>query len=201
MKRLNLLKVFVVAFILTAGLIGFLFIQKSEMQTLKPVETPAKVIDIKKEIAGFNKWTKVNEEPYIMWSNVSALCRAPLKSDYEMDKSIHKNKYVNIYVNSLGKDEMLTKKNPVFAVGTVIVKEKLPTRDSLSPELLTVMIKREKGFNPEVGDWEFATVNGDVTEVTSQGKLENCQACHIGYKQNDFITRVYLTETIRQKLQ
>jgi len=201
MRKINLIKVFVIVVALTVALVGFSLMPKSEMQTLKTVETPTKVIDIKKEIADFKKWTKVNEDPYIMWSNVSALCRAPLKSDYEMDKSIHKNKYVNIYVNSLGKDEMLTKKNPVFAVGTVVVKEKLPARDSQSPELLTVMIKREKGFNPEVGDWEFATVNGDATEVTSQGKLESCQACHIGYKQNDFITRVYLTETIRQKLQ
>jgi hypothetical protein len=170
------------------------------MQTQKAVNSPAKRTDLKSEIAGFRSWTKVNDAPYIMWSQVEALCRMPTNRDYKMDTSIHKNKYVNIYVNAPGKDEMLTKKNPVFPAGTVVIKEKLPDRESTEPELLTVMIKREKGFNPEVGDWEFATLNGKGTEVTAQGKLQSCQSCHVDYEQNDFITRVYLPPNIQEKL-
>ena len=95
---------------------------------------------------------------------------------------------------------MMTKKNPVFPQGTIIVKQKLSTTDSTSPELLTVMIKREKGFNPENGDWEYMTVNGQVTEVTAKGKLENCQACHVLEKSTDYVSRNYLPSGIRQKL-
>jgi hypothetical protein len=207
MRKVNLIKVFVLVAGLTLGFSAFLFTRKSETQTIEPNKTPEKVIDVKKvidvqrEIADFRKWTKVNDEPYLMWSNVAAMCRMPTKKDYEMDKSIHKNKYVDIYVNSLGKDEMMTKRNPLFPVGTVIIKEKFSGRDrSTAPELLTVMVKREKGFNPEVGDWEFATVNGEGTKVTAQGKLESCQACHVNYEKNDFVTRVYLPQNIERTL-
>lgn len=56
-------------------------------------------------------------------------------------------------------------------------------------ELLTVMIKRKKGYNRKVGDWEFLTCNGTGTETTSRGKLENCQSCHIENKSSDYVSR------------
>jgi len=200
MKKTKIIKGFIVTVFLTAGLIGFSFSQKSERKSPKIVPSPEKLSDAKKEVAGFKKWKKVNDEPYVMWSQVEALCRAPTKEDYKMDKSVHKNKYVNVYVNSTGADEMLGKKNPAFPVGTVIVKEKLPKRDAVDAELLTVMIKREKGFNPEIGDWEFVTLNGAATEVTAQGKLESCQSCHLDYEKNDFVTREYLPQSVERQL-
>ena len=95
---------------------------------------------------------------------------------------------------------MLTKKNPKFPVGTVIVKEKLTTAESKDVELLTVMIKREKGYNSEVGDWEFLTFNGAGTETTARGKLENCQTCHLVEKSTDYVSRRYIRYNDWQKM-
>jgi len=198
MRKLNLFKIFIAAIVLTLGLLGFTFIPKSEMQTLKTVKTPPKTLEEKDEVAGYKKWTKVNDKVEIMESDVAVMC-APATTQLR-PKNPHKDKFINVYINSIGKDEMLTKKNPKFPIGTVVVKEKLSAHDSQKPELLTVMIKREKDFNPEVGDWEFLTFNGGATEITARGKLENCQACHLGYKQNDFITRTYLPDNIRKNL-
>jgi hypothetical protein len=87
-------------------------------------------------------------------------------------------KYVTVYVNDLGKKAMVAEKTPIFPVGSVIVKEKLTKPESKSPELMTVMVKREKDFNPDCGDWEFLVFNGDGKQVTARGKIESCANCH-----------------------
>lgn len=201
MKNVSLIKIAVVAIGLAIGFLGFAFTPKTEMQTLNSAKTPEKVLVGADEVTGYQSWTKVNDEAKRMDSTTAILCARPTAAQEDRDsKDPHKNKYINVFINSLGKDEMLTKKSPKFPVGTVIVKEKLSSPDSKSPELLTVMIKREKGFNAEVGDWEFLTLNGEATEVTAKGKLESCQACHIGYTQNDYISRIYLSSEQQKKL-
>lgn len=201
MSKSSLIKICAAAIVLLIGLIGFSCSYKVETQTANSTQTPERILDATGEIAGYKNWVKVNDEPKLMFSEVAKLC-ADVRTEI-MDAKFenpHYKKYINVYVNSIGKDEMLTKEKPVFPIGTVVVKEKLSSPDDVTPELLTVMIKRGKGFNPEVGDWEFMTSNGQATEITSKGKLENCQACHIGYEHSDFITRTYLSNEIREKL-
>ncbi|HEY0462473.1 MAG TPA: cytochrome P460 family protein [Pyrinomonadaceae bacterium] len=202
MKKANLIKLSIIAAALAIGFAGFGFTRKSELQTVDALKTPEIILDGKSAVAGYKSWTKVNEKPEIMDFEVSALCAQLKREPAETTtKNPHSDRFINVYVNSVGRDEMLTKANPKFPVGTVIVKEKLFSAvGDKTPELLTVMIKREKGFNPEVGDWEFMVLNGEATEVKAQGKMQNCQACHLGYEKNDFITRTYLPDGIRQKL-
>ena len=198
---MSIIKATIAAIVLTGGFWVFWFVPKSEMQTLKTVGTPAKTGAGLTEINDYRNWSKVSKDNFIMEPVISQSCVAPIRTeDSDPENNPHKDKYIKVYVNSVGESEMLTKKNPKFPVGTVIVKEKLSTPDSTAPELLTVMIKREKGFNPEVGDWEFAALNGEGTEVNAKGKLQSCQACHIGYQKNDYISRIYLTNEVYRKL-
>lgn len=201
MKKIVWIKLFVTVIALLFGLLGFSPIDKSEMQTLKPSNTLPEIVDATGEIAGYKNWTKVNEKPELVFSKVALMCTMPTQAQTEQDlKNPHNNKFINVFVNDIGKDEMMNKKSPKFAVGTVIVKEKLSKAKSKNPELLTVMIKREKGYNPEAGDWEFLTFNGDGSKTTARGKLESCQACHIAEEPTDYISRRYLPYKIRQKL-
>ena len=82
--------------------------------------------------------------------------------------------------------------NPTkFPVDTVILKQKLLREKDVQNVLLyTGMLKREAGFNPECGDWEFFTVSGDGKNLTSRGKLANCMECHKEYPKSDFVTKV-----------
>lgn len=205
MTKRNIIKAAIAAIVFTGGFLVFSFTApKSEMQTLKAKKTPAKTSAGLSEINGYKKWSKVSKDKFIMEPVSAEACFIPTRKipteGSDLENSPHKDKYINVYVNTIGESEMLTKKNPKFPVGTVIVKEKLATPDTAAPELLTVMIKRRKGFNPEVGDWEFAATNGAGTEVDARGKLQSCQACHIGYQQNDYISRIYLTDEVNQKL-
>ena len=76
-----------------------------------------------KEIDGYKKWTRVNSVPQLMPERVSALC-APHSMTRLPDKNNpHSDKYLTVYVNDIGRDAMLTQKNPEFPEGSVIVKE------------------------------------------------------------------------------
>jgi hypothetical protein len=115
-------------------------------------------------------------------------------------KNPHTDKFITVYVNDLGRKAMLEMKNPTFPQGSVIVKEKLTNQSISEPELLTVMIKREKGFNPETGDWEYMVTDGAGTTVQARGKLANCQACHLSRPNTDYIFRTYLPYEVRAQL-
>ncbi|MBC7911920.1 MAG: cytochrome P460 family protein [Pyrinomonadaceae bacterium] len=100
-----------------------------------------------------------------------------------------------MYVNELARPAMMTTEaKPAFSVGSIIVREKLTGSESATPELLTVMVKRAKGFNPDASDWEFIVLNGAATETRLRQKVGNCQACHISQKDTDFVFRTYLNE-------
>jgi Cytochrome P460 len=210
MRRNLLIKSLILLVFAVVGSAVIFQIPKSAMKSLDNFNA-ANVIDEKEKIKQYRAWTKVNDhQPQIMLPDVAMSCvlnpsnikkdnRKETKNE-EINNNIHKDKYINVYVSLIGEYEMLKKKNPVFPVGTIIVKEKLDSPDSETPELLTVMIKRPKGYNPQVGDWEFMTLNGTATDITSRGKIESCQSCHIGYKQNDYVTRTYLPYKIRENL-
>ena len=151
-----------------------------------------------KEIAGYRGWFKVNTEPQVMPDRTAVLCAAA--SLPAALKNPHSNKYVTVYVNDTGRKAMFEQLNPAFPEGSVIVKEKLPDKASQAPELLTVMIKRGKGFNPTNGDWEYMVVDGTGTTVQARGKLENCQSCHTGKPGTDYVFRTYLPDEARNKL-
>ena len=85
-------------------------------------------------------------------------------------------------------EEKLFPKLPSFPVGTVLVKEKFNNpKGTGTPELLTAMVKREKGYNPACYDWEFLVLDGKAERILERGKLARCQSCHQaeGYKSTD----------------
>ena len=204
MSKIRFIKVVFLATFLILGFIGFSFPTRSEMQKLDSSQVSAKMVEELNFVKDYKNWTKVSKNNSRMDSVTAVACAAiireiPIKGS-DIEKSPHHNKYINVYINAIGKSEMLTKKKPKFPVGTVIVKEKLDSPNSQTPELLTVMVKRKKGFNPKIGDWEFMTLDGEAKTITSRGKLESCQACHLEYKRNDYVTRIYLSDEIKQKL-
>ena len=80
----------------------------------------------------------------------------------------------------------------MYAEGAVIVREKLRT-EAGSPELLTAMIKREKGFNPAANDWEFLLLSGDAKKIKKREKTGACQRCHASVSAKDFVFDKYLS--------
>ncbi len=142
-------------------------------------------------------WTQVNAEPYRISSRVDLLCSLPTPSDYDGERKRTGNPHIapaiTVYVNNVGREAMFAKEVRRFPEGSVIVKEKTGYfLEGRKPMLYTIMRKREPGFNPTVGDWEFAVVGADGRELQAIGKLEVCQGCHTKKSNSDFIFRPYL---------
>jgi len=140
-------------------------------------------------------WIQVNDEPYHMGPVVAAACAPPVTADVapETKRDPHALSYITVYVNNAGREAMFAKQTQRFPEGSIIVKEKFgaPSGDR-KPLLYTIMRKRESGYNPKVGDWEFSVVGPDGKELKATGKLENCQGCHVGQSESDFVYRPYV---------
>jgi len=141
-------------------------------------------------VANYTTWAKITPAPFRVSAVISAMCAAPPAGRVDP----HSNAYINVFVNQTGRTAMVGRKGEAFPAGSVIVKEKLTDSQGTSPELLTVMIKRSPGYNPAVGDWEFAVVDGKATSVQAEGKLANCAQCHKSASGSDYVFRSYLTQ-------
>ena len=154
-----------------------------------------------KIIAGYKQWTQVNAEPHAVLSRLSLQCSRPTAAQISIEKqNPHLDKFVVVFVNGIGKAAMMEQKLPNFPEGSVIVKEKLQTKDSLSPELLTVMRKRGPGYDPQRGNWEYMVFDGAGQSLQASGKLEKCQASPLSEKATDYVSRIYLPANVREKL-
>ncbi len=140
-------------------------------------------------------WTQINTYPHYISSQLDAQCAVPTLANYESERkqNPHARTFITVYVNNVGRKAMFSKEPRQFPEGSVIIKQKV----GMYPEgretlLYTIMIKRERGYNPAVGDWEFSVASGDGLQIQASGKLENCQACHRAKPDSDFIFRPYL---------
>ncbi|MBV9957018.1 MAG: cytochrome P460 family protein [Acidobacteria bacterium] len=175
------------------------------LQLVKSSNTPAQpsAPTQVKEIEGYRNWAKVNDVPKVMTPQSALSCKiwqAPTGVIVNGPDNPHHKRYVTVYVNAVGEDAMLNQQHPKFPEGSVIVKEKLAVQDDQTPELLTVMIKQKKGFNPASGDWEYMVVDGTGAKVEGRGKLQSCQDCHVANERSDYIFRTYLSAEVRDKL-
>jgi len=106
-----------------------------------------------------------------------------------------------IYVNDIARRAMMEMLQPQFPVGSVIVREKMSNVGDGVPQLLAVMVKRERGFNQKANDWEFLLLDGRASAVTMRQKTGECRSCHVSEKKNDFVFRTYLPAAVRRTLQ
>lgn len=154
-----------------------------------------------KDVRDYKTWTRVHPTALKLPTPLDMLCAMPTPPrSIETSLNPHRQKFFVVYVNETGREAMMSQSKPVFPEGSIIVKEKLLAEGDTSPEMLTVMVKREQGFNPESGDWEYMVINGERTKIEGRGKLANCQACHITKGDTDYVFRTYLPDTVRNHL-
>lgn len=150
-------------------------------------------------IKGYKDWFLVTEDLVYMEPQVAVLCRP---ASEQRSPNPHVPTYFRVFVNSAGKKAMTSREPVVFPVGTVIVKEKFKAtspkmrqKPKLEPgakaELLTVMVKRGKGFDASNGDWEYFTCNGSGIPHGQDLSVKHCQSCHQSRKDQDFVYKSY----------
>jgi hypothetical protein len=120
------------------------------------------------------------------------LCRAP-----NAPVSPHGDHWIAVFVTEEGAATM-RRGTGVYPQGTIILKQKFADAEGTKTDLFTGMLKREKDYHPDVGDWEFFVLNSNRTRVTALGRIESCIDCHVGFKDHDFVSRDYLARNRRR---
>ena len=137
---------------------------------------------------GYRSGKALLKQPFRMSDKVMQLCRTLTPEEQKRyTDDPHYKRYAQVYINPVGQ-RAIGAKLPPFPVGTVLVKEKFDNpKGTGTPELLTAMVKREKGYNPACYDWEFLVLDGKAERVLERGKLARCQSCHVltQYKKTD----------------
>jgi hypothetical protein len=195
-------KIVVASFVLLVLALAVLRLASSQAreEAAPPPRTTTSVPDLK-DFRDYKTWTRVHTTPLPLPAPLDMLCRMPTGKDrIETSFNPHRRKFFTVYVNEAGRQAMMEQAKPKFPEGSIIVKEKLLAKDDAAPELLTVMIKREQGFNRESGDWEYLVANGEGTKIEGRGKLSNCQSCHALNSETDYVFRTYLPDELRRKL-
>lgn len=116
------------------------------------------------------------------------------RDDDEGPKNPHEKgnqTFARYFANELASAEIY-KTAPQFPVGSIIVREKLLQKTDEKPALVTVMVKREKGFSKKSGDWEFFIVEGDLNKVNKRETKGDCAKCHIQAEKTDWVFKTYL---------
>lgn len=130
------------------------------------------------------KAERVTPKPFDMQPVVAARCNI----DAVLTAKEHLGAYFNVYANEPAALPIFDPWGK-FPEGSIVLKEKL-SKDDKKPTLFTGMVKREKGYFPELGDWEFFTVDAAAAKIAERGKLQRCATCHDDYAKGDYVTRV-----------
>jgi hypothetical protein len=149
-----------------------------------------------KELSAYTSWQRVNPKPLRLPDLTALDCAAPRP---ERIANPHQNYWFTVYVNPTGEKAMRKPTSPVFPTGSILVKEKLPEKTSSAPELRTAMIKRERGFDKEAGDWEYLVIDGEGKVTRSKEETAHCRSCHERSKGNDYVFRTYLPKPATRK--
>ena len=129
------------------------------------------------------------------------------------DVNVYKDnylEYVRAYVNDEDDDDEDEEDEKVqtgftqYSVGTIFLKEHYSVQDNLpgTPLNMAYMIKREKGYDPEYGDWEYGYwgINGDVIFEGKASKnpamKKFCVDCHKNMEERDYIFSTFLSNQI-----
>jgi hypothetical protein len=144
-------------------------------------------------------WAKVTEKPFPVALGFFFDCRLPSPEQIQQQKDLekqhgpHAKSFIVVRVNPAGLSHF--KAGEPVPVGTVVVKEKhLDYSPNVQPDAIAAMIKREPGFDPDHGDWEYAyeQLKPENERKLDRGKLESCIECHKGTKSTDYLFRPYL---------
>jgi len=136
----------------------------------------------------YKPFQRLTKEPIFVAPLTAALCTEGTPEQREREKAatgLHYRTLIHIYANSIAVDAV-AQKSEAFPAGAVIVKEKLAADGSVAA--VGGMIKRDAGFDPANGDWEYfyAAKSGGF----STGRLQNCIDCHGQAKATDYVYSV-----------
>ena len=116
----------------------------------------------------YSSWNKVNAEP-VTGDTTGFL------------EKVHGGPtgFREVFINAVGKPTSDGKVDLPYPTGTILVKETYKSDNGAKGKLkdLTIMVKRDPGYDSDNGDWEYLMVTASL-RIRSQGRINMCIDCH-----------------------
>jgi hypothetical protein len=134
-------------------------------------------------------WQPQSPEPVAISAYIFGLCRLPTLPEREFAESEHgRERYLQDWANPQAEAGIARRGTPPFGPGSVIVKEKyVPSGTGRDLVAIAMMIKREPGFAPTQGDWDYAYYEPDLGVIQTKEQSAYCSSCHAGAAPTDFV--------------
>lgn len=164
-------------------------------------DRPTADVKASEEGLDYSKFEPARKEPLRVPPAVFALCRPPSPAELKKQKERgpHFAPAVKFFANEsalaeLRSDKKSADKISTMPVGAKIVKEKWWDEKADKPIAYAAMIKREPGYDPKHGDWEYlyATL-GDDAKI-ERGRIKSCIDCHATAEKRDYVFRNWLDD-------
>jgi hypothetical protein len=167
-------------------LITVLFLAGCQSET-----PPASEPDLVEPVT-FSTWPSVTAKPVQVTVGFDADCLGPTPEEVRAMKRHGPHVNYSIVVRVSPEAIATYHEGKALPTGAVVVKEKYAYWDASGPlSGYAVMVKREPGYFPEGGDWEYEYVSLVPERKETRGRLANCAACHASAKERDYLFRSY----------
>ena len=140
---------------------------------------------------GIVKHDNKNQFTFPRWKSLHKLNTEALESNAH-------RAWFDIYVNTLAKKAYVEKLS-LFPVGSIVLKPLYPDPPRSKIAKLTIMIKMEKGYDAENGDWWYGVYDETGMEGWYQGKIQSCIKCHSKAKKTDYMFSESTMESINEE--
>ena len=124
-----------------------------------------------------------DKETHIMrfpdWEKGYDLTKGIIESDAH-------NAYVKIYLNEEAKDAYVEVKTD-FPVGSQVFKPLYSDAKGERFARLVIMVKMQKGYDSEHGDWWYGVYDESGTKMAYEGRIPECISCHAMAKETDYM--------------
>ena len=154
--------------------------------------TPVAPGALPESFAGYRKWHALTREPYPVPPALFFMCVHPpvqLTAEQLREHGPHNMRYIRVFVNEAARIAFGQRATKPFPPGSVIVKEKLMSPEAPSHAGIGVMVKRQAGFDPAAGDWQFLFVPEGSFAPNATASV--CSDCHRAKRTEDFVFGSY----------
>ncbi len=150
--------------------------------------------DIAETARNYKSLQLMTPEPVLVGLELATLCTSVSKEMIEAERNDagpHAFCRIEVYMNQLAADAL--RQNTAYPVGAVVVKEKqlqeiLPFTTAEGDGVnggVGGMIKRDTGFDPEHGDWEYFYF--ESRDTIDSGRIVSCVNCHSKAAGTDYV--------------
>jgi len=116
---------------------------------------------------------------FVQWRENYDLTEGIIESDAH-------NAYIEIYLNDKAKEAYIEVKRD-FPVGSEVFKPLYSDREAKHFARLVIMVKMQKGYDPDHGDWWYGVYDESGRVMGYEGRIPECISCHEMAKETDYM--------------